>query len=97
MKSELETELQNLIIGACNVQDVSVDDIGATDPLFGPDSPMGLDSLDAIEIIVAVQNAYGVHIDSQKLARKLLQSLRTLADFIHSEAPGGKSIRAAAS
>jgi acyl carrier protein len=97
MKTQLEQELQDLIIEACDVQITSSDNIGAEDPLIGPDSPMGLDSLDAIEIIVAVQNAYGVHIDSQNIARELLKSLRTLAEFVRKETTEGNSMQAAAS
>ncbi|MBW2163113.1 MAG: acyl carrier protein [Deltaproteobacteria bacterium] len=54
-------------------------------PLIGPDSPLGLDSLDAVEIVVAVQKDYGVHIDAQKTCRRVLESLRTLADFIRKQ------------
>jgi acyl carrier protein len=97
MKNELEQELQDLIIKACDVQDVPLENIGAEDPLIGPDSPMGLDSLDAIEIIVAVQNTYDVHIDNQNLARELLKSLKTLAEFVRNAAQGDKPVQATAS
>jgi acyl carrier protein len=51
-------------------------------PLIGPESPFGLDSLDAVEIVVAVQRKYHLRIDSQETSRKVLRSLRTLAEFI---------------
>ncbi len=90
MKDTLEKELQDLIISVCEVETVSEENIRPEDPLIGPDSPMFLDSLDAIEIIVAVQHKYNVRIDSQNIARKILGSIGTLADFIRSETPDVK-------
>ncbi len=81
----LEKELGDLIVKICNVS-VPIPDILPPDaPLIGPDSPMGLDSLDAVEIVVAVQKEYGVHIDAQETGRRVLESLRTLADFIRKQ------------
>ena len=78
----LEKELGDLIIKICNVS-VPIPDVLPPDaPLIGPESPLGLDSLDAVEIVVAVQKEYGVHIDAQETGRRVLESLRTLADFI---------------
>jgi len=78
----LEKELGDLIVKICNVS-IPIPDVLPPDaPLIGPDSPLGLDSLDAVEIVVAVQKEYGVHIDSQETGRRVLESLRTLADFI---------------
>jgi len=45
----------------------------------------GLDSLDAVEIVVAVQKKYGVRIGGQDSSREVLRSLRVLADFIRRE------------
>ena len=82
---ELEAELKNLIIDTCNITDVDPNDMSDDDPIFGPDSPLGLDSLDAVEVVVAVQKTYGVQIGNQKASREVLRSLRTLADFIRSK------------
>ncbi|EMG36194.1 acyl carrier protein [Desulfocurvibacter africanus PCS] len=79
----LENELQSIIVKACNVQDAP-EEVLPEAPLIGPDSPLGLDSLDAVEIVVAVQAHYGVRIDDQNVARRVLASLRVLADFIRS-------------
>ncbi len=85
----LEIELQALIIEVCNIPDppLTVEPLA---PLIGPDSPFGLDSLDAIEVVVAIQRRYSVRIGGQETARDILRCLRTLADFIRSEgmAPG---------
>lgn len=78
----LEKELGDLIVKICNVSMPIPDALLPDAPLIGPDSPLGLDSLDAVEIVVAVQKKYGVHIDAQETGRRVLESLRTLADFI---------------
>ena len=75
-------ELQNIIIEACHIQEDIPDDIDADAALIGPDSALGLDSLDAVEIVVAVQKHCGVRIGGQQSGREALQSLRTLADYI---------------
>jgi len=81
---QLETELQNLIIDACNVDDPP-EDVDAKAFLIGPDSPLDLDSLDAVEIVVAVERKYGVRIGGQDTSREVLRSLGALADFIRRE------------
>ncbi len=85
MSKTLEYELAELIIDFCNVEDVSPEDISPDTPLIGPDSPFGLDSLDAVEVVVAVQKTYGVRIGGEKTSREVLQSLTALADFIRRE------------
>ena len=81
----LEKELGDLIVKICNVSMPIPDVLPPDAPLIGPDSSLGLDSLDAVEIVVAVQKEYGVHIDAQKTGRRVLESLRTLADFIRKQ------------
>ena len=85
MTDNLEYELAELIIHFCNVEDVAPDEIAHDEPLIGPDSPFGLDSLDAVEVVVAVQKKYGVRIGGEKTSREALESLRTLAKFIRQE------------
>ena len=85
MSHSLEYELAELIIDFCNVEDVGPEDIPFDTPLIGPDSPFGLDSLDAVEVVVAVQKTYGVRIGGEKASREVLQSLTALADFIRQE------------
>lgn len=81
---QLEKELQELIIEACNVEDPP-EEVDADAFLIGPDSPLGLDSLDAVEIVVAVERKYRVRIGGQDTSREVLRSLRTVADFIRQE------------
>jgi acyl carrier protein len=78
----LQRELLELICTACNLHDVNLDSINPNDPLIGPDSPLGIDSLDALEIAVTVQKGYGVRMDSENTSRVVLQSLSHLADYV---------------
>lgn len=78
----LEKELVELIVKVCNILDPVPDDLSFDDPLIGPDSVLGLDSLDAVEIVVAVEKKYHVRIDAQETSRKVFRSINTLADHI---------------
>ena len=81
--SSLEAELQELIIDVCNVPDPP-ETVDPDAPLIGPDSPLGLDSLDAVEVVVEVQKKYQVRIGGRDTSREVLRSLRVLAEFIRS-------------
>ncbi|PLX90320.1 MAG: acyl carrier protein [Desulfuromonas sp.] len=85
MTDTLERELIALIIDFCNVEDADPDAVPLDQPLVGPDSPFGLDSLDAVEIVVAVQKTYGVRIGNENTSREVLGSVTALADFIRAQ------------
>ena len=87
-KDLLEKELLDLIISVCNVEDIPEEGVDPDDPLTGPDSPLFLDSLDSVEIVVAIQSEYNIRIGNQKMARRILKTLRSLTDFIRSETQG---------
>jgi len=81
---ETEQELKELIIEALNLEDISPDDIDSTALLFG--DGLGLDSIDALELGVAVRRKYGVNldIDSEEI-RKHFESVANLARFVSSD------------
>lgn len=81
-KDGLEKELVEMIAEVCNLIDPIPDTLSFNDPIFGPDSPLGLDSLDAVEIVVALEKGYNVRIDAQETSRRVFRSFSTLADFI---------------
>ncbi len=81
----LLSELKQLIIEALDLEDIRPDDIDDDMPLFA-DEGLGLDSIDALELGVALRKKYHLQLikgDSQ--AREHFRSLRTLAEFIHSQ------------
>jgi acyl carrier protein len=83
--SELERELVKMIFEICRCAESPSADPSPDAPLIGPESPFGFDSLDAVEIVVAVQRKYHIRIDSQETSREVLRSFRTLADFIQNQ------------
>lgn len=78
----LEEELVGMICEVCKVEGGVPADFSPTAPLIGPESPLGIDSLDAVEIVFTVQNRYQVRIDSEETSRQVLASLKTLAEFV---------------
>lgn len=76
-----KAELKKLIVAACN-RDIDPASIGDTDSLIGSDSALGLDSLDVLQVNVAIAQRYGTRIDDTKHARRVMKSINTLADFL---------------
>lgn len=81
----LKTALKELIVQACN-RDTPPAAIGDTDSLIGSESQLGLDSLDVLQVNVALANHFGVRIEDGKHARRVMQSIDSLAAFIRSHA-----------
>ena len=80
----LELEIKILIIDALALEDVAPEDIVPTEPLFV--NGLGLDSIDALELGMALQRAYGVTVtsDSNEM-RNHFRSVETLAEFVRSQ------------
>jgi acyl carrier protein len=74
-------ELKKLIVEACN-KDVAPESIADDDTLVGFGSSLGLDSLDVLQVNVALTQRYGVRIQDSKQARRVMKSINALADFI---------------
>ena len=85
----LHRELLAMIVTICKITEQMPEDYDLDAPLIGPQSPLGIDSLDAVEIVFNIQKKYNVRIDSEETSRKVLISLRTLADFITRQQAGG--------
>lgn len=74
-------ELKKMIVAACN-RDIAPESIGDADSLIGSSSNIGLDSLDVLQLNVAIAQRYGVRIDDTKHARRVMKSVNALADFL---------------
>ena len=78
--SELKQELKKKIITQLNLEDISVEDISDNDALFG--DGLGLDSIDALELIVMLDKDYGIKLSDPKEGRKIFESIEIMAAYI---------------
>ncbi|WP_353124243.1 phosphopantetheine-binding protein [Parapedobacter pyrenivorans] len=78
--SELTQELKAKIITQLNLEDLAIDDLADDTPLFG--DGLGLDSIDALELIVMLDKSYGIKLADPKEGRKVFETIQTMADFI---------------
>jgi acyl carrier protein len=73
-------ELKRLVVENC-VLKIKPEEIGDETPLFGPGS-IGLDSLDALQLTVAIEQQYGIAISDATVARQAMQSMGTLRRWL---------------
>lgn len=79
--SQLQDEIKALIVRSLNLEDVQPEDIETDAPLFG--EGLGLDSIDALELGLALKKAYGITLTAEsEEARRVFTSVATLADYI---------------
>jgi acyl carrier protein len=78
---DLENELKKLIVSALSLEDIAPDAIDSEEPLFG--DGLGLDSIDGLELGMAIRKTYGLSIDAKgEEVRKIFFSVRSIAQFI---------------
>jgi len=78
--SELKQELKEKIIEQLNLEDIAIEEIADSDPLFG--EGLGLDSIDALELIVMLDKDYGIKLADPKEGRKIFESIETMSAYI---------------
>lgn len=77
---ELIEEIKKEIIEALNLEDMTLADIDADAPLFG--EGLGLDSIDALELIVLMEKQYGIRLKSAAEGKDIFKSVRTMAEYV---------------
>ena len=83
-REEIESKLKDVIVSALDLEDLTAADIATDAPLFG--EGLGLDSIDALELGMAVKKAFGVTFASDAAAnRRVFHSVKTLADFVEQQ------------
>lgn len=77
----IRAKLKELLVSNLNIEGVTPDQIKDDDALFG--EGLGLDSLDAVEIVVILQRHFGVEVKDMEKGREIFRSVNTLANYIH--------------
>ncbi|MCO6540083.1 MAG: acyl carrier protein [Gilliamella sp.] len=81
---KLHNEIKSLIIDVLNLEAITPDDIDTQAPLFN--DGLGLDSIDALELGLAIKNKYGIVLSAEsEETKKAFYSIQSLADFISSQ------------
>ena len=83
MPDDLVGELKKLIIETLKLEEVTPEDIADDGQLFG--DGLGLDSIDALELVVALEKRYGVVIPDSEVGERVFRSVNTLARFVRDQ------------
>ncbi len=79
-KNELIDEIRQRIIEALNLEDMTPEDIDVNAPLFG--EGLGLDSIDALELIVLLDKNYGIKLSDPAQGKAIFKSVACIADYV---------------
>lgn len=77
----LIAELKQKVVEALNLEELSAGEINENTPLFGADG-LGLDSIDALELIVLLDKEYGIRLSDPKQGKEIFYSIATMAEYI---------------
>ncbi len=83
MAEDLVLELKRLIIDTLKLEGITPEDIEDDGPLFG--GGLGLDSIDALELVVALEKKYKVFIPDSEVGKKVFRSVKALAEFVKAQ------------
>lgn len=82
---ELTRELRQELIKQLNLEDMLPESFDENTPLFG--EGLGLDSIDSLELVVLMDRNYGIKLKDPKEGRNVFYSIRTMAEYIHTNRP----------
>jgi acyl carrier protein len=77
---DLKTNLKEQIIERLNLEDISISDITDDTPLFG--DGLGLDSIDALELIVLMENDYNIELANPEEGKEIFSTINSMAEYI---------------
>lgn len=87
--SELKTQIKTLLVESLMLQ-ITTEQIGDDQPLFGPGS-LGLDSVDALQLVVVLEKNFGLKIADPAAARKVMETVNTIAAAVEAHQAGKSS------
>lgn len=77
---ELIIELKTKIIEVLNLEEMTPENIDTDSPLFG--AGLGLDSIDALELIVLLEKSYGIKLANPSEGKAIFKNIRTIAEYV---------------
>ncbi len=81
--AEIREKLKVLLVNQLSLEDIKPEEIEDDCGLFG--EGLGLDSLDAVEIVVMLQRNFGMEVKDMEKSREVFRTIRTLADYVYSK------------
>ena len=82
IQESLESQVKAAIV-RCLKMPIGADEIGDDMPLFG--EGLGLDSIDALELVLELQRTFGVKVSDEQIGQRVLRSVRTIVQFIEQQ------------
>ncbi|MBN1416545.1 MAG: hypothetical protein JW973_15680 [Bacteroidales bacterium] len=82
---EIKFETKRLIINTLNMGTINPEEIMDDIPLLSGDNVITIDSIDVIEVVVAIQKKFNVRINDQNLARHIINTVDTIAEFVFAQ------------
>lgn len=79
-EEDLRPRIKQMLVNSLMLQQ-QPEEIGDDTPLFGPGG-LGLDSIDALELVVSMEKTFGVGVPNSEVAGKVLQNVNTIRDYI---------------
>jgi acyl carrier protein len=82
---EIKLEIKKLILDTLNMGTINPDSIRDDIPLLSGDNVITIDSIDVIEVVIAIQKRFDVRMDDQNLARHIVNTVDTMAEFVYAQ------------
>jgi len=82
---ETKLEIKKLILDTLNMGTINPDTIRDDIPLLSGDNVITIDSIDVIEVVIAIQKRFNVRMDDQNLARHIVNTVDTIAEFVYAQ------------